>query len=103
MFGEDFKKCRRHINKKTTREYLPPSQGKYPSEKLPLHQRWTAKRFQLKEVFQPMKPSESHREEVDWFFDCREWEEYMKYFNSGRLISHPGEEFTRARKHNKIT
>tara|TARA_B100000085_G_scaffold238268_1_gene227679 strand:- start:860 stop:1717 length:858 start_codon:yes stop_codon:yes gene_type:complete len=102
MFGEDFKKCRRHINKKTTKEYLPPSQGNYPSEKLPLHLRWTAKRFHLKEIFQPMKLSGSHKEEVDWFFDCREWSEYMNYCSSDNLIANPGEQYTTARKHNKV-
>ena len=49
-----------------------------------------------------MKLSESHKEDVKWFFDCRKWDEYVQYYGSGNLISHPGAEFTCAHKHNKI-
>ena len=103
MFGEDFKKCRQQINKKTTKEYLPPSQGEsYPSEKLPPHLRWTARHFRLSEIFQPMNLSASHQEEVEWFFDGHKWEKYIEYFSSNNLIGRPDDELIRSRKHNQF-
>jgi hypothetical protein len=103
MFGEDFKKCRRQINQKTTKEYLPPLPGEtYPSEKLPPHLRWTAKSFPLNEIFQPMNLSESHTEETEWFFDAHRWEQYIEYFSSNHLILHPGTDLIKSRKHNEF-
>ena len=52
LTGNDCIKCRRQINKTTTREYLPPLEGeKYPSQKLPLDQRWSARKFDFEQVF----------------------------------------------------
>ena len=105
MTGEDFKLCRRHINKTTSREYLPPSPGQqYPSEKLPLHQRWTARYFPLSEIFQPLKTNDAAADklEVEWFYDCAQWEDYTSYLGSDRILKKPFHELTKPHRHVKI-
>lgn len=105
MTGEDFKLCRRHINKKTTREYLPPSPGQqYPTEKLPLDQRWSARHFPLSQVFQPLmsNPASANKIAVDWFYDAHSWEKYVSYIASDNIIARPFEAFVKPRIHTKI-
>jgi len=105
MTGEDFKLCRRHINQTTSREYLPPSPGQqYPSEKLPLSQRWTARYFPLSEIFQPLKTSADAADklEVEWFYDCAQWEDYTSYLGSDRILKKPYAGLTKPHTHVKL-
>ncbi len=105
MTGEDFKLCRRHINQTTSREYLPPSPGQqYPSEKLPLNQRWTARFFPLSEIFQPLKinAAAASKLEVEWFYDCSQWEGYTSYLGSDHVLKKPFHELTKPHRHVKI-
>ena len=103
MFGEDFKRCRRAINKKTTREYLPPSPDQqYPSEKLPLHERWSAKNFSLEEVFAEIEENDSHKIAVPWYYDISNWQGYCDFLGSDKCIESPENELTTARTHVKL-
>jgi hypothetical protein len=105
MTGEDFKKCRRHINKTTSREFLPPLPSQqYPSEKLPLKERWSARFFPLSEIFQPLKldAETASKFEIDWFYDASEWDNYVAYMGSDNLIKRPYEGLTKPHRHVKI-
>jgi len=104
MFGEDFKKCRKHINQKTTREYLPPLPTQtFPSEKLPLEKRWSARHFPLSDVFHSVRMTKkSTKIEVPWFYDASEWNSYINYMASGNIIHKPYDELVRPRKHEKF-
>jgi hypothetical protein len=106
MTGEDFKLCRRHINKKTSREYLPPLPGQqYPTQKIPLSQRWSARRFPLSEIFQPLvtEQEKATRIEVDWFYDGSAWGQYVDYLASDNIIEKPYKELVRPHKHEKFS
>jgi len=101
MFGEDYIKCRRDVNKKTTREYYPPQEGeKYPSQKRPIHERWSAKNFLLSDVFDKLEINDTI--EVPWHYDISSWQKYRDYLSSDFLIKTPNEVLTKARKHVKI-
>ena len=104
MFGEDFKKCRRHINQKTTREFLPPLPTQtFPSEKLPLEKRWSARHFPLSVVFHSvMMTKKSTKIEVPWFYDAHQWSEYKKYISSNDIIEKPYSELIRTHIHEKF-
>jgi len=105
MTGEDFKTCRRNINQTTTREYLPPSPGQqYPSEKLPLNQRWSARYFQLSDIFHPLaiEAQKTTQIEIEWFYDCSQWDTYVSYLSSEHLIKKPYEALTKPHQHVKI-
>ena len=87
MRGEDFISCRRNVNKLTTREYLPPLEGqKYPSQKLPLNQRWSARTFDFDTVFDKVEETKAKKIELDWYHDISFWSEYRAFLGSGNVI-----------------
>jgi hypothetical protein len=83
MKGDDFKACRNYINQKTTREYLPPLQGqKYPSQKLPIDERWSARGFSIQQVLSQIKSTNPILASVDWAYEITTWEQYCHYVAS---------------------
>jgi hypothetical protein len=103
MTGYDFQTCRRDVNKKTTREYLPPAPGEqYPSAKLPLEERWSARHFELGEVIEKTSTIEATTVEVDWFYDISEWETYCSFLNTHQGLKTPPKHLTKAHQHVKI-
>tara|TARA_B100001094_G_scaffold331383_1_gene399471 strand:- start:346 stop:1230 length:885 start_codon:yes stop_codon:yes gene_type:complete len=103
LTGDDFKLCRRAINKKTTREFLPPSPGhQFPSEKLPLHERWSARYFNFSDVFEDVCESSSFKHELEWFYDVSTWQGYRNYIASENIIKSPISDLTKPRQHVKI-
>ena len=100
MTGEDFKLCRRAINQKTTREYLPPlPDQKYPSHKLPLHQRWSARHCTLSEIYEPLNETPHTSVDLEWYNDVSTWSGYVEYISSNNLIDKPLDDLTRPRQH----
>ena len=103
MTGEDFIQCRRKVNKLTTREFLPPSEGeKYPSHKLPLAQRWSARHFDFTQVFEKVDDVRATRQEIEWFYDMSHWEKYREYLGSSQQIEKPYKGLTGPHKHVKL-
>ena len=103
LTGEDFKLCRRAINKKTTREYLPPLPNhKFPTQKLPLHERWSARYFNFNDVFDNVCENSSFKHELEWFYDISTWQGFRDYLASENFIETPNPDLTKARQHVKI-
>ena len=101
--GEDFKQCRRHINHLTTREYLPPSPGsRYPSEKLPIAERWSARQFSLQTVFEKTAETSATHCDLDWCYDLSSWSGYRDFLASDFSIETPPKHLTTAHKHVKM-
>ena len=102
MFGEDYIQCRRDVNSKTTKEYLSPEPGeKYPTEKLPLEERWSARNFDLSEVFEKLDFTDHKEVDLDWFYDCRDWDSYTQFFNN-HTIKKPHDVLTKTHTHANI-
>ncbi len=100
MTGEDFKLCRRAINKKTTREYLPPLPNQqYPSQKLPIHERWSARHFTLSDIYQPLVKMPHESIDLEWHYDVSDWQNYIDYLSSDNLLDKPLDDLTRPRQH----
>ncbi len=103
MTGEDFKKCRRFVNKKTTKEFLHPGPDQqYPSERLPLEERWSARYFELKDVFNEIDETNANKMELDWYYDISSWSGYRNFLASNYSIETPNEALTKPHKHVKI-
>jgi hypothetical protein len=103
MTGEDFKTCRRSVNKKTTREYLPPSPGQhYPTQKRPLHDRWSARHFNFEDIFGDIDESHILKVDLSWFCDLSSWSGYSDFIGSNFSLEIPKEELTKPHKHVKI-
>ncbi len=103
MFGEDYLNCRRDVNAKTTRQFYNTKEGEqYPSRKLPLEQRWSARKFTFSEVFEKLCVNEAHSCNPEQFFDVSTWEGYSDYLSSDFILEKPYHMLTKARTHAKI-
>jgi len=103
MKGDDFKACRNLINKTTTREYLPPLPNqKYPNQKLPLDDRWTARSFSLEQILSPLSEKSGIYAEIDWHYDISTWQGYVEYLGSENIIETPRKELTLPHTHVNI-
>lgn len=100
MLGQDYIHCRRHVNKETTKEFYNTEEGEqYPSKRLPLEERWSAKNFDLSVVFNKLNTADAHIYEPEWFFDLSTWEGYRSYLASDKIIKKPSEFLTKPHKH----
>jgi hypothetical protein len=103
MRAEDFIQCRRHVNKLTTREFLPPDEGeKYPSKRRPLSERWSARWFDFSIVFEKTKEEDSSKINFDWFYDLSDWQGYRDYLGSPHAFEVPGKHLTKPHKHGML-
>lgn len=103
MNGEDYIQCRRKVNRTTTREFLPPEPGEiYPSKRLPLEQRWSARKFEFDLIFDKVNTEESHNVTTEWFFDMSTWQGYREYLGSSNDIEKPYKGLTGPYKHGKL-
>lgn len=81
--GEDFKMFRRHVREKGTGGwYAPRKNEKYPSRKLPIEKRYSARYFSLDIVFASAIMEEANKVEVPWFHSIEDWDCYRKYLAS---------------------
>jgi len=100
MFGEDFKNCRRFVNKETTHTYEDLLEGeKYPSRKLPIDQRWSARKFNISKVFSQVSENNCHVVPLEWFWDIGDWDGYRQYLSSENFIQKPSDNLTATHKH----
>ena len=100
MSGQDYIQCRRHVNKETTKEFYNTEEGEqYPSKRLPLEERWSAKNFDLSVVFDKLNVKEAHIYEPEWFFDLSTWEGYKAFLASDKIIKKPSEFLTKPHTH----
>ena len=103
MFGEDFKKCRRSVNKKTTRGYLRPGPDEViPSKKLPIEERWSARFFNFEDVFEEIDETNASKVEVEWYYDISNWEGYKGFLASEHTIEKPYKGLTGPYRHAKM-
>ena len=103
MSGVDFQLCRRDVNRKTTREYLPPADGEdYPSRKLPLAERWSARHFELKDVLDKVDTKGAEIVQVEWFYNISDWDTYCRFLSGNNVIETPPKHLTKPHKHVKI-
>ena len=103
MFNRDYLSCRRSVNKATTRDFYNTEEGeKYPSRRLPLAERWSAKRFPLSQVLSELDIASAFLYNVDWYKDLSSWQGYLDYLSSENLFKKPYELLTKARRHANI-
>lgn len=103
MFGEDFKQCRRSVNKKTTREYLPPGPGEtIPHRKLPVEERWSARSFAFEDIFEKVDETNATTFEVEWYHNISTWDGYRAYLGSENVAVKPYKGLTGPYGHAKM-
>jgi hypothetical protein len=104
MRGEDFIQCRRWVNKLSTREYGSLKDGETwrDLKKLPLNERWSARNFDLATVFEKVSEEDCFREELDWFYDLRDWQGYRAYLSSDDMVESPNWRLTKPHQLNRL-
>ena len=103
MLPEDFKKCRRHVNASTTKTYENTKEGEqYPTTKLPLHERWSARHFDFATVFSEVEEEGALYHPIDWYYGIDRWDNYREFLRSKNLIETPPKFLTKPHKHVKI-
>jgi hypothetical protein len=91
--GEDFKRFRRDVREKGTPGWYPPAEGEqYPTKKLPLEKRYSARHFSLDIVFRSAIIEEANKVEVPWFYQIGDWNHYRKFLASeeAQYLERPG-------------
>lgn len=87
MSGQDYIKCRRDVNQKTTKEFYNTEEGEqYPSRRLPLEERWSAKNFTLDKIFYHDKIDIDKKVEVQQYYSLDSWEELKEFYRSDLTI-----------------
>lgn len=101
--GQDYINCRKDVNQQTTKEfYNTTAEEKYPSRRLPLKERWSARHFNLSEVFRKLNISDSNIFNIDWYYDISDWQQYRSFLGSNKIIKKPHDVLTKPRTHAKI-
>jgi len=86
-FGEnEYKQYRDHLKKSSTGAYKPVPQGEYPSEKLPLEERYSARFFSLDKVFGIGDTSGANIVCIDDYHNIDSWEGLRDYLGSDHRI-----------------
>lgn len=103
MFGDDYLNCRRDVNAKTTKNFYNVEEGEqYPSKKLPLGERWSARRFSLSEVFDKLNLNNAHNYVLDEHYAIYGWDDYKNLMASDFILETPYYMLTKPHRHVKI-
>ena len=88
---QDFINCRAHVRKEGTGMYVPGGKlndAGIPREVLPPEERWSAKKFNLSEVFSQLgTPTVTH--DLSYYYDVTSFEGYKRWAASQIEISKP--------------
>ena len=107
-FGkEEFVKYRRIIRQKGTGMYdrsSPKDERGIHTERLPIEERYSARHFDLQDVFIDLDVSEDNSVEPSWYYDIGSWEEYCEFLGTeeSKKIKRPNPIVMGYREFNKI-
>ena len=69
--------------------------GKYPTKKLPIEERWSAQHFTLDKVFGSAIIEKAKVNELSWYHGIDSWESYSDFIASGNKIERPSHILTK--------
>lgn len=105
-FGKDeFIVYRRNVKKGTGRaKKIMIDDGIITREDLPLEERWSARFFELKDVFNGICTDSANTLDVKTFYDVSTWEGYLNLMSSdfARSISRPPREMFKYKEFNRV-
>lgn len=91
MNEEDFINCRAYVRKHGTGRYDPA--GKFengiPRTLLPVEERWSARHFELSDVFHELGEEGSLNIDIDEYHDVSSWQGYRQYMKSDMNVMKP--------------
>lgn len=105
-FGkEEFIRYRRNVRKGTGAYTSDVKNDRgIPRSKLPIEDRWSARFFELKDVFHGADDTGAYRYQTEEFYNISNWEEYRTYMGSelSRKFQRPTRELFSYREFNRI-
>ena len=101
---KDFIKIRKHFRQNSTGLYKSTSDGEIPRDKLPLHERYSARNFSLSDVFGILENEEAKTVDCDWYHNIDNWDDYCGYLASREKeqISRPSKLLLSYREFNRV-
>ena len=107
-FGkEEFVKYRRIIRQKGTGMYdlqSPIDERGIHTERLPIEERYSARHFDLQDVFIDLDITDENSVEPSWYYDIGSWEQYCEFLGTeeSKKIKRPNRSVMSYREFNKI-
>jgi len=105
-FGkEEFITYRRNVRKGTGQYSTKETDHRgIPRSRLPIEERWSARFFELKDVFFGARTNDDSVLEIEQFYDIDNWDNYRKFLSSplGNSIKRPSRELFSYREFNRI-
>ena len=105
-FGKDeFLVYRRNVRKGTGRfKNFSLNTEEKPRESLPIEERWSARFFELKDVFKGISTDNANIHNVETFYDVSTWEGYLNLMSSdfARKIERPPKEMFKYKEFNRV-
>jgi len=83
----------------------PLRDGKYPTQRLPLKERYSGRYFTLRDIFMSIDTTKPTTwVEMEWFYDISSWEGYCKYIGSEHRekMNRPKSDMLRYRTWNRV-
>jgi hypothetical protein len=83
--GEDFVRFRRVIRKEGTGSWDPDSKlrdGLYPTKRLPIEKRWSARHFSLDKIFKDVILDNVGIVDLQWYYNIGSWKGYTEFLGS---------------------
>ena len=101
---KDFVAIRKHFRQNSTGMYKSTLDGSIPRDKLPLHERYSARNFSLEEVFEILENGDTKTVDCVWYNKIDNWESYCSYLGSGEKdkISRPSKLLFSYREFNRV-
>ena len=104
-FGnDDFVLFRRALREKATGLYVSNPEGGIPKQRLSLEERYSARFFDLAQVFEPLEIKDSCLVEVPWYYKIDNWESYCEFLASedSKNIKRPPKSILSYHEFNKV-
>ena len=98
---EEFIRYRKVI-RSGTGLYYPNKDGGIPTDMLPKEERWSARFFELGDVFKTADVEGSIVVDLDWFYNIETWENYSEFMSSEYKLKRPSKHVLLYREFNPI-
>lgn len=102
--NDDFVLFRKLLRERATGQYISNPDGGIPKQKLPLEERYSARFFNLAQVFEPLETENSYLTEIPWYYKIDNWENYCEFLASenSKDIKRPPKSILSYHEFNKI-
>ena len=102
--SEEFIQIRKNLRKKATGMYTSNLTDGMPRDRLSIEERYSARFFTLKDVFEDLDVDKADNVVVPWYYNNDSWEKYCDFLSSEEKneVKNPGKYILGTREWNSI-